>query len=68
MNEQRRKEAYRLFWIIKRHLKPFSDKDLENLYNSYFYRAWYNEESYLYEEGFEEAYEEFTRGRNRIDR
>jgi hypothetical protein len=30
-------------------------------YDAYFYRMWHNEEGYLHEEGFEEAYREVLR-------
>ena len=54
-----RKEANRLNWIIKGKLidTSWSDIEVEKTYHSYFKRLWGNNESYIYEEGFEEAYE-----------
>lgn len=34
------------------------DKTVQECYNSYTKRLWYNEEAYRYAEGFEEAYRE----------
>ncbi len=51
----RRKEAYRLFWIVKGHFNA-TEQCILDCYDSYFKRVWYNEEAYIYEEGFEEAY------------
>ena len=47
-------------WMVKGQLIPdqYKDSDIEDLSNSYFNRIWYNEEAYIYEEGFEEAYRE----------
>jgi hypothetical protein len=55
-----RKQANRLNWIIKGTLIDisWSDDDVEKTYNSYFKRVWGNNESYIHEEGFEEAYTE----------
>lgn len=50
-----RKEAYRLFWIVKGHLNAPEQTILDS-YNGYFKRVWYNEEAYIHEEGFEEAW------------
>ena len=36
-----------------------SELDVLALYNSYFKRVWYNEESWMAEEGFDEAWEEY---------
>lgn len=54
------KEANRRMWMVKGQLIPdqYKDSDIEDLSNSYFNRIWYNEEAYIYEEGFEEAYRE----------
>lgn len=50
-----RKEAYRIFWMVKGHFNA-TESCILSCYDSYFKRLWYNEEAYLYEEGFEEAY------------
>ena len=50
-----RKEANRLNWIIKGKLIDISWSDTET-YHSYFKRLWGNNESYIHEDGFEEAY------------
>ena len=54
-----RKEANRLNWIIKGKLIDisWSDIEVEKTYHSYFKRLWGNNESYIHEAGFEEAYE-----------
>ena len=49
------KEACRLFWMTKGHLNS-SDETILSCYDSYFKRLWYNEEAYIKEEGFEDAY------------
>jgi hypothetical protein len=53
-----RKEANRLNWIIKGKLidTSWSDTEVEKTYHSYFKRLWGNNEMYIHEEGFEEAY------------
>jgi len=55
-----RKEANRLFWLVKGHLIPISEPDhiVESYYESYFKRLWNNESQCLevYERGFEAAY------------
>tara|TARA_R110002096_G_scaffold4645_4_gene21957 strand:+ start:460 stop:672 length:213 start_codon:yes stop_codon:yes gene_type:complete len=52
------KEANRMMWIVKGSLIPdnWSQKDIDSMRESYFKRLWYNEEAYIYEEGFEDAY------------
>lgn len=62
MNEAKRKQCYELFFLVKGHLKYFSDEDLEKFYLDYTKRLWYNEEAFLYYDGFEEAYKKFMRG------
>jgi hypothetical protein len=54
-----RKEANRLNWIIKGKLidVSWSDTEVEKTYHSYFKRLWGNNEIYIHEDGFEEAYE-----------
>lgn len=55
-----RKEANRLFWLVKGHLIPISEPDdiVEGYYESYFKRLWNNESQCLseYERGFEQAW------------
>lgn len=53
-----RKEANRMNWIIKGKLidKSWSDKDIEATYNSYMKRLWGNNENYIHEVGFEQAW------------
>lgn len=53
-----RKEANRLNWMIKGQLidKSESDTTIEKLYDMYFKRLWGNNESYIHEEGFDNAY------------
>lgn len=53
------KEANRLFWIVKGHLIPqsWSEETTEDMIQDYTKRIWYNEEAYLQEEGFEEAWQ-----------
>ena len=53
------KEKCRVFYIIKGHLNV-TKPTIEGCYDSYFQRIWYNEESYLWEKGFEEAYAKVT--------
>lgn len=56
----KRKEANRLFWMVKGHLIPKTEPDdiVEGYYESYFKRLWNNESQCLdlYEDGFEQAY------------
>ena len=56
-----RKEANRLFWLVKGHLIPISEPDdiVEGYYESYFKRLWNNNECYTHEVGFEETYNQF---------
>lgn len=50
-----KKEAYRIFWIVKGHLNA-PEQCIYDCYDSYFKRVWYMEESYAHENGFEDAY------------
>tara|TARA_B100000683_G_scaffold249593_1_gene263912 strand:+ start:4033 stop:4221 length:189 start_codon:yes stop_codon:yes gene_type:complete len=52
------KEACRLFWMTKGHLNT-SEQTIRSCYDSYFKRLWYNNEAYIKEEGFEEAFKSF---------
>ena len=53
-----RKEANRLYWIVKGHLIPrsWSNEDIEKTYNSYMKRVWGNHEACVHEIGFEAAW------------
>lgn len=57
-----RKEANRLFWLVKGHLIPISEPDhiVEGYYESYFKRLWNNESGCLdvYESGFDSAWKQ----------
>lgn len=59
MTEGQRRYAYELFFLVKGHVKYFSDEDLEAIHGDYTKRLWYNEETYLYIEGFDAAYKNF---------
>lgn len=52
------KEANRIFWMEKGHLIPvhWDDQSIKSVYDSYFQRLWYKEETLYREEGFEEAW------------
>ena len=55
------KEASRLMWIFKGQLIPegYSDQDILDMHDDFFYRLWGNVERIVYaQEGFEEAYRE----------
>lgn len=64
MTPEFRKEAYRMFWLVKGHLgcHTWSDEGIIKMHDSYFRRLWIagcnGAPLYEYEEGFEEAYEE----------
>ena len=49
------KEAYRIFWMVKGHLAA-SEETVLSCADGYFKRLWCNNEAYLHEEGFEEAW------------
>lgn len=53
-----RKEANRLYWIVKGQLIPESwqEKDVMATYESYMKRLWGNIEAYQHEIGFEAAW------------
>ena len=50
-----KKEAYRLFWMVKGHLNASHQTIMESA-DGYFKRLWGNHEACYHEEGFEEAY------------
>ena len=72
MTEEFRKEAYRLFWLVKGHLgcHDWSDKSIEEMHNSYFKRLWckyQGDDMSRIEDGFEEAYQKlFENGNKRL--
>lgn len=49
------KEAHRLFWIVKGHFSA-SEQTILDSAEGYFKRIWNNNEAYLHEDGFDEAY------------
>ena len=59
----RLREAARLYWIVKGHIPGWLAKadeaELNRIILSYTQRLWGNNEIYLHEEGFEEAWEKF---------
>lgn len=57
MTEKERKEAYKLFWMVKGHLNASESTILESA-DGYFRRLWGNHEACYREDGFEEAYSE----------
>ena len=58
------KEAARLFWIMKGHL---TDEDtMKESYNGYFRRLWGNNENFVHEEGFEEAFLERQQSKKKL--
>ena len=56
MAEFSHKEAHRLFWMVKGHFGASEQTILESA-PGYFNRMWNNNEAYLHEEGFAEAYQ-----------
>jgi len=55
MSDKEIKEAYRIFWMVKGHLSA-SEETVLSCADGYFKRLWCNNEAYLHEEGFEEAW------------
>lgn len=55
-SEVDKKEAYRLFYMVKGHLDTTEETILAS-YEGYFRRLWGNHEACYHEEGFEEAYQ-----------
>ena len=49
------REAHRLFWIVKGHFSA-SEQTILDSAEGYFKRIWNNNEAYLHEDGFDEAY------------
>ena len=58
VSNEERKECYRLFFMVKGHLgcSHWTDDQLKSMADSYIKRVWYNEEAYIYAQGFDEAY------------
>lgn len=56
MSSSEIKEAYRIFWMVKGHLNV-SQSTAISCADGYFKRLWCNNEAYLHEDGFEEAWE-----------
>lgn len=56
MSSSEIKEAYRIFWMVKGHLNV-SQSTVISCADGYFKRLWCNNEAYLKDEGFEEAWE-----------
>ena len=56
MEQNKIKEAYRIFFLVKGHLGVTEETALA-CYDSYFKRLWYNQEAWIREEAFEKAYE-----------
>ena len=59
MGPEEIKEANRLMWMVKGTLIPdgYTVTNVNSILKSYFKRIWYNEEAYMHEEGFEDAWE-----------
>lgn len=55
MNLSDYKQEYRLFYMVKGHLNT-SHTTIMLSADGYFRRLWNNNEAYLHEEGFEEAF------------
>ena len=55
MDQNKIKEAYRIFFLVKGHLNC-SEETALSCYNSYFKRCWYNQEAWIREESFEKEY------------
>lgn len=64
MNSAERKEAYRLFWMVKGHLSADESTVLASA-EGYFKRMWCNNEAYLHEQGFEEAFQKMLDSENK---
>ena len=72
MSPEFRKEAYRLFWLVKGHLgcHEWSDEAIIKMEDSYFRRLWcmYQGDDMSDKiEGFEEAYAELFPDLNSLD-
>jgi len=56
MEQNKIKEAYRIFFLVKGHLDVTEETALA-CYDNYFKRIWYNQEAWVREEKFHIAYE-----------
>lgn len=56
MEQNKIKEAYRIFFLVKGHLDITQETALA-CYDNYFKRIWYNQEAWVREERFHIAYE-----------
>ena len=52
---RKNKDAYKLFWMVKGHFA--SHNTVLASADGYFKRLWNNNEAYMHEEGFEEAFQ-----------
>ena len=63
MNDNIRKDAAKLFFMVKGHIPEWfhmcPTTELHRIREQYMQRLWGNEEAYLHEEGFEEAWKKF---------
>ena len=60
------RRAHWLYWILKGHLNA-DEKQILSSHDSYLKRAWGNDENYVHEEGFEEAYAKKETSNGRVD-
>lgn len=60
MTNKELKWANKLFWMVKGHLIPnsWSYSEIRKMEHSYFERLWHDEEAYIYEDGFDQAWEQ----------
>lgn len=67
------REAARLYWMVKGFIPEWlvvsDEKELDSIIYLYTNRMWNNEEAYLHEEGFDEAWEKYNdiHGRDRFE-
>ena len=65
MTELLRKETAKLYWMVKGHIPAWlhmcPTEELYKIRDQYTRRLWGNNEAYLHEEGFDEAWEEFNK-------
>jgi hypothetical protein len=58
MRLEDKKEAYRIFFMVKGHINT-SEKTILDSYDGYFRRLWGNHENVYHEEGFEEVWQKY---------
>ena len=60
-----RKDTARVFYMNKGHIPPWillcPEEELKGTHDRYLSKVWYNEESYLNEEGFDEEWDRLTK-------